>query len=98
MDSNYKDHAMTHREIFVYLLVSLIKDPTIQALGVDKRTVILNEMRKKMCPTVTDDDLGWIAKEIDSNNPEVQKLLFSLIDKKDFAKLYVSIMDRFTKK
>ena len=89
---------MTHREIFVYLIVALIKDPTIAALGVDRRTVILDELRKKLCPSVTDDDWSWIAREIDSNKEELDKLLKSMMNEKDFTTLYSNIMERFEKR
>ena len=91
-------YKMTHREIFVYLIVALAKDPNIAVLGVDRRTVILDELRKKICPSVTDDDWSWIAREIDSNNEELGKLLKSMMTGKDFTTLYTNIMERFEKR
>lgn len=91
----YEKHKMTPREIFVYLMVSLIKDPTMQALGIDKRTVILDELRKEFCPTVDDNDWASLAREIDTNQVEVTKSLVKLVKLEDYHLMFANVIERF---
>lgn len=92
------DRTLTPRETFVYLIVALIKDPTVAALGIDRRTVILDEMRKKFCPEVTDVDWSTIADDIDKRlQPQMSSALRGMMKGTDWHKLHVSILERFTK-
>lgn len=91
----YEKHKMTPREIFVYLMVSLIKDPVMQALGSDKRTVILDELRKEFCPTVDDNDWASLAREIEKNQVEVTKSLMKLVKLEDYHLMFATIIERF---
>jgi len=91
----YEKHKMTPREIFLYIVVSMIKDPAMQSLGSDKRTVILDELRKEFCPSVDDNDWASLAREIEKNQPEVAKSLIKLVKLEDYHLVYARIIERF---
>ena len=88
---------LSDREMFIYLIVSLIKDPTVAALDIARRTVILDEMRKKFCPGLTDRDWSLIADAVDNMQPKVTHELIGMMNKSDWGKLHAAILDRFTK-
>ena len=89
---------MTPREIFIYLIVSLIKDPTIQVLDKDRKTAILELMRQKFCPQVTDEDWAVISKEIDHDiQPSLTKELFKCVKREDLLKINDAVIQRWNK-
>jgi hypothetical protein len=79
-------------------MISITKDPAMQALGTDKRTVILDELRKEFCPKVDDNDWASIAREIDKNQPELAKSLVKLVKLEDYGTIYEKIIQRFNKR
>ena len=87
---------MTPREIFIYLIVSLIKDPTINVLDKDRKTGILELMRKEFCPEVTDQDWAEISKDIDHNiQPNLTKALFKCVKRDDLLKINEAVLARW---
>lgn len=89
---------MTPREIFIYLIVALAKDQSIQVLDRDRKTAILEIMRKEFCPNVSDEDWASISQDIDHDlQPKVTKLLFKCMERSDLLKINDAVLARWNK-
>lgn len=89
---------MTPREIFIYIMLSIIKDPTLSALDITRRTAILEILRRDYCPSVTDDDWASIQREIDKNQPILFEDFKKLISRDDMVLIYTQVVERFKKR
>lgn len=94
----YEKHKMKPREIFIYLMMSIMKDQTLMALDQTRRTAILDLLRKEYCPSVTDDDWASLAREVEFNKPEIDKSLRQLMKRDDLVKIYAQVQERFSKR
>lgn len=90
-------YAVTDREIFIYIMTCVMKDPTMQSLDIDSRTGILEILRTKFCPGVNDQDWNQIQQGLDKRNLDITMTMISSLKRKDLRVINTNVMDRFRK-
>lgn len=89
---------MTPREIFLYLMMSIMKDELMMALDMTRRTAVLELLRKEYCPSVTDDDWLSLAMEVEKNREDVVNSCRKLMSNDELHLIYVKLQERWSKR
>lgn len=79
-------------------MMSIMKDQTLMALDITRRTAILEELRKEYCPSVTDDDWLSIAREVEFNKDILFQDFRKLMTRDDLVKVYANVQERWSKR
>lgn len=92
-----ESYPITDREIFIYIMVCMMKDETMQALDRDSRTGILEILRTKFCNSVNDQDWHQIQQGLDRHNLDITATMISSLKRKDLRAINENVMNRFRK-
>lgn len=76
-------------------MMSIMKDQTLMALDITRRTAILEILRQEYCPSVTDDDWLSMAREVEFNREVLSQDLRKMMSRDDLVKIYANVQERW---
>lgn len=86
--------TLTDREKFTYFATSLALSPITMGLPLESRTLLLQKLRMKFCPTLKNADWHEIFRAVEDLRPLCQNVTLNNLNKSDMMHIYNEFMTK----